>query len=205
MITPRRLLFVCTANISRSPYAERRARQVLDDVDVTIASAGVPGFVGRPMDPEMVALLEERGGDAGEHASRPLTPDILSEADLVVVFEFAQHMRIFEADAEAGRRVLSLGQLARAAAQWARTGEPPPAFKDADTLVWRTEQAVGMNAASFDVEDPYGRGRRIATGVADEIDAHLDLVLPLLAGADLPPLPASGQGGSKKRWRWPWG
>ena len=39
---PSTVLFVCTANISRSPYAERRARQVLPDADagITFASAG---------------------------------------------------------------------------------------------------------------------------------------------------------------------
>lgn len=203
-MTPPRLLFVCTANISRSPYAERRARQALEGWDAVVSSAGVPGFEGRPMDPEMAALLEERGGDARDHVSRSLTPAIFAEAEVVLVFEFAQHMRIFEADPQGGRRVLSLGQLARAAERWAAAGDDPPAFVDAVTLVGHAVDTVGMDSTSFDVQDPYRRGRRIATDVADEIDAHLDAVLPLLVGADLPPLAARHAGRTRRR-RWPWG
>lgn len=38
IIPPLRVLFVCTANIARSPYAERRARQLLGDVPIAVAS-----------------------------------------------------------------------------------------------------------------------------------------------------------------------
>lgn len=199
-MSARRLLFVCTANISRSPYAERRARQVLRDWDVSVASAGVPGFDGRAMDPEMAALLEARGGDASGHVSRPATLEILKEADVVLVFEFAQHMRIFEADSQVGARVLSLGQLAKAARIWSSSEPGVPEFSDVATLVRRTVDTVGMNSMSFDVDDPYNRGRKAAMACADQIDRHLDQVLPLLAGSDLPalrPQPAS----PRLRWR----
>ena len=41
---PLRVLFVCTANIARSPYLEVRARQLAGPgVGVEFGSAGVPG------------------------------------------------------------------------------------------------------------------------------------------------------------------
>ena len=56
-----RLLFVCTANICRSAYAEVRARQMLGlDAGWAFFSAGVPGTVGREMDPPMVAQAVAR-------------------------------------------------------------------------------------------------------------------------------------------------
>lgn len=197
-----KLLFVCTANISRSPYAERRAGQALAGTDVTLGSAGVPGFDGRGMDPAMAELLLERGGDPAGHISRSLTPQIMAEADVVLVFEFAQHMRIFEADAEAGGRVLSVGQLSRAIRRWQAEGSVPT-FGTVDELVERTNEAVGLNSTAFDVEDPYQRGHRVARACADEIDGHLDAILPLLTGADLPKLAASEPKlGRRRRWRW---
>ena len=60
-----RLLFVCTANICRSAYAEVRARQMLGlDAGWAFFSAGVPGTVGREMDPPMVAQAVAQGRQA---------------------------------------------------------------------------------------------------------------------------------------------
>ncbi|MCA0290277.1 MAG: hypothetical protein LCH82_01215 [Actinobacteria bacterium] len=52
-LTHRGVLFVCTANISRSPYAELVARARYGGRGIRFASAGVPGTVGRSLDPEM--------------------------------------------------------------------------------------------------------------------------------------------------------
>ncbi|AQP45786.1 hypothetical protein [Tessaracoccus flavus] len=148
-----RWVFVCTANISRSPYAERRMAQLLGDTSaVEVASAGIPGFDGRPMDPQMAALLEVRGVDASDHASRILTEDILRDASLVLTMEFSHHMAILEKWPWATDRVRGLGQFAKSGQR--------------NSMVW-------------DIADPYRRGRGAAKKAAQQIDQYLTEILPL--------------------------
>ena len=61
------VLFVCTANISRSPYLELRARSLAGDAPVDFASAGVHARDGTLIDPAMAVEL------AAAAASRPTT------------------------------------------------------------------------------------------------------------------------------------
>ena len=59
------VLFVCTANICRSAFAERWAGHLLGgDTSVGVASAGTHGYVDAPMDPPMAEELQARGADA---------------------------------------------------------------------------------------------------------------------------------------------
>lgn len=202
---PLRLLFVCTANISRSPYAERRARQVLDGWNVEISSAGIPGYPGRDMDEEMAKLLPPRGADATGHVSRAVTDEILENADLVLTFEFGHHMKLLDAHPEHGHKVLGIGQLAAAVRRLEEAGERLPAVDDVDDLTEVVLRNAGANSMTYDVDDPYRRGTKVAIACADEIDRHLDRILPFIAGADLPRLAASEAAPPKKKKRWPWG
>lgn len=197
---PLRVLFVCTANISRSPYAERRARHVLEAFDVDFASAGVPGYPGRRMDPAMAALLRERGGTDEGHVSRSVDDSVVGESDLVLTFEFGQHMRLLEGFPGHRGKIMGFGQLVAAASRW---GEPPPEVTAVEDLTRKVLLAAGPNSMSFDVEDPYQQGERAARACADQIDTGLNAFLPVLAGGDVPRLtsPVSEQRAAR---RWPW-
>ena len=90
-----RLLFVCTGNTCRSAMAEGIARAVATERglhDLAIESAGT-GAAPIPRDPTMSgpgasdgALLValEHGIDLSEHRSRPLTPELIDGADLIL-------------------------------------------------------------------------------------------------------------------------
>jgi len=54
---------------------------------VNISSAGIGALVGEPADPIAVQLLQDRGIDISGHRARQLTPEIVREADLVLVME----------------------------------------------------------------------------------------------------------------------
>lgn len=65
-----RILFVCTANICRSPMAEHLLRGSLAALLDTggafrfeVSSAGIRGWDGEPMDPAAAAELRRLGGD----------------------------------------------------------------------------------------------------------------------------------------------
>ena len=197
-VQPLRVLFVCTANISRSPYAERRARQVLGDAPVAVASAGVPGYPGRGMDPAMLAQLRARGGDGEGHVSRSVSADMLRHTDLVLTFEFAQRMRLFDSFPAHAHKVFGLRQFVSTL----------DALEDRDVgpgLVRQVRRAQVPDSMSLDVTDPYERGRQVSLAIADEIDVLLNRVLPALAGRKVPELvaPASLHGQSVKggaRW-----
>lgn len=169
------VLFVCTANIARSPYAERQARLIVGDA-IGLSSAGVPGVAGESMDEQLAALLRRRGGDSEGHVSRVLTEAVLETADLTLTFEFAQQMRILDRWPERRDRVLGLHQFAAALDRCDGT-------LTGAALLTAVDRAVGFNSTTMDVNDPHGRGRRAAAACAKEIDAVLDRIMPRLAGS----------------------
>lgn len=192
MTEPLRVLFVCTANIARSPYAEHRARQLVGpDAAVQFASAGVPGTTGRALDALMAQQLTDRGADPAAHLSRPVDADLIAASDLVLTAEFAQRMRLLDAFPERGGRVYGLRQAAQAVTPDAPTGH------DFLRLLARSAPADSM---ALDISDPHGRGRRAARDCASELDSLLLTLLPALTGTPL----ATGPTAPKRRPWVPW-
>ncbi len=108
-----RILIVCVGNICRSPMAEGvlRARALARGRALTVESAGIAALVGRPAEPEAVALLATRGVDIASHRARQLTPELASRFDLVLVMEEG-HVKAVEALAPALRgRVHRVGKF----------------------------------------------------------------------------------------------
>jgi protein-tyrosine-phosphatase len=96
------VLFVCTANISRSYLAEYLFKHLLlssgiDAERISVASAGVHALPSSPPDPKMVAYLEERGAFTGEHESCQLTEEAVAWADMVLVMEMRHKDAIISA------------------------------------------------------------------------------------------------------------
>jgi protein-tyrosine-phosphatase len=86
---PHSVLFICRANLCRSPYGAAALRRALAGTqcsDVTIDSAG---FVTerRDVPANVTAVAERRGVDISRHQSSGLTRARLQAADLIVVVE----------------------------------------------------------------------------------------------------------------------
>ena len=75
------ILFVCTGNICRSPFAEYYGRSLWSDRDILTSSAGTWAMVGQQATENMVAVGSEHGLDLSPHRARPLgsaqSPDLI--------------------------------------------------------------------------------------------------------------------------------
>ncbi|MBB1484002.1 dTDP-4-dehydrorhamnose 3,5-epimerase family protein [Tessaracoccus sp. MC1865] len=173
---PYTVMFVCTANICRSAYADvvARARRV---PGLRFLSAGIQALVGHEIDPPMAARVVD--GDSSTHRARQLTRAMLEEADLVVAMAADHRRYILDSWPALGRKVFVIGHIARELAS----------LPESATLAGVTEHLWRHRTSdtSDDVPDPYGRGDAAARSAADSIDAHLDIILGALtelAGRD---------------------
>jgi protein-tyrosine phosphatase len=84
------ILFVCTANVSRSFLAEQLFRHEAKKagiVGVEAASAGVADLSGSPPDPKMIEHLFKQEIGFDRHAARQVDPELVQWADRILAME----------------------------------------------------------------------------------------------------------------------
>ena len=83
----KQILFVCTANVCRSPMAESIFNALAEEggLPYRAASAGVAALEGEDITANARAALEEAGIYAPTHRARQVDEAMLREADLVLV------------------------------------------------------------------------------------------------------------------------
>lgn len=172
------LVFVCTGNVCRSPFAERLSTAMFADAGLTgwkFSSLGTGALEGHPMDELMRERLEARGGSGEGFAARQATAEGLREADLVITMQSGHHDWVLEEMPGLITRTFSLGQAVRFTVEdaGARRGG---AYLDA--LHGHRSRARRRD----DVQDPYRRGPEAADRAADEITKLLRVFLPRLVG-----------------------
>jgi len=93
-------LFVCTANICRSPIAEGIlvdliSRNYPDKANsIHVHSCGVAASLGRPAADNSRAVCSEKEIDIENHQSKPLTQIMLEETDLVLCLSIEHYNHI---------------------------------------------------------------------------------------------------------------
>ena len=112
-----RVLFVCTANVCRSPLAEALLRHRLRSMGlarrIAVASAGTrPGQLGRPPDPRVARLAREYGFPLGRIRAQQVTPALLERSTHVLVMEqvHSDELAGLAAGSDALSRVRLLGE-----------------------------------------------------------------------------------------------
>jgi tRNA threonylcarbamoyl adenosine modification protein (Sua5/YciO/YrdC/YwlC family) len=89
------ILFVCSGNTCRSPMAEAITRRVLAEQlhvpepelearkGISVLSAGSYALPGARANPHAVEALRDLGADLSHHRSRPLTVELIHQADVI--------------------------------------------------------------------------------------------------------------------------
>ena len=109
------VLFVCTANMCRSPMAEALFEAVVrergEPAEWRIESAGVGATEGQPATGNTQVVAAERGMNLGSHRSKLATRASLRPFSLVLVMDEGHRQQIREAAPEHAGRVYLLSEM----------------------------------------------------------------------------------------------
>jgi protein-tyrosine phosphatase len=167
-----RLLFVCTANIVRSPIAAALLETQLHDVgvDALVESAGLREAAPL-IDDAAVLALQEHGVDLRSHHSRHLSAAMVQPATLILGFEREHVREAVLRDPSVWPRTFTLKEIVR-------RGEAAGARQSGETIEdWiarahadRTRHDLLGADPIDDVADPYGGAPGDYEDAAEEID-----------------------------------
>lgn len=95
----KKILFVCTGNICRSPTAEGVFRALLREEGIAerfeVDSAGTTGYhVGNPPDPRTQAAAQRRGYDLSDQRARQLSARDCAYYDYLIVMDSDNYERV---------------------------------------------------------------------------------------------------------------
>jgi len=172
MTEPLSVLFLCTANICRSPAMEIIARDLAGDADVVFSSSGTHAHTGHRMNAVQAATIPHL--DVSGFRSRRLKPEMLLGADLVLTAESIHRQHVLDDYPQLHRRLFTLGQFEAAIAEI-----PDLSGRELVTAVGQKRQPAHPE---LDVADPFRRGEKAAAAATATITEMLRVVVPRLTG-----------------------
>lgn len=105
------ILVLCEGNICRSPMAQALFAAALPQARVR--SAGLGALVGMPADETARRLMKERGIDITAHRGQQVNRAMCLEADMVLVMDTEQKLRLEALYPQTHGRVFKLGEHTR--------------------------------------------------------------------------------------------
>ncbi|MDM4718821.1 low molecular weight phosphatase family protein [Micromonospora sp. WMMA1363] len=181
-----RVLFVCHANLCRSPMAEYLARRLLADRPIEVASAGTDAVDDLAMHPYAAAVAAGTGVDPAGFRSRRLRREYLLGATLVLTATRRQRSVCTALAPVALHRTFTLRQFGRLAA----AAEPAPGAVGDDPLRAAVRAAVRARGqlqpaapGTDDLRDPIGGRATDFRRCAEEIQRSLRPLAALIGSA----------------------
>ena len=171
-----RVLFVCTANQCRSPFAEALARRAAGSKPIAFDSAGVESW-RRGVPDTGLRHAEERGLDLSAHVSRPVLVDQLESYDVILGLSREHARELLALSPGIRSRLFTLKQFAR----WLELNPRP---QGAPVGEWLDRAAAGRSprellgsARADDVDDPLGLPIDRWRAMSTELDGAIATVL----------------------------
>lgn len=176
------VVFVCTGNRCRSPYAAVVLESLTGGLPVTVSSEGTLDAPGHTSPPELVDIAAGRRLELEHHRARPIGPGSLSDADLVIGFSF-HHVAGSVIDGGADRSVtFTLPELVRLLVEAEPAEDLPPIERAREMLRRADELRDSAMPSREEVADPFGGPRRAYETMANEIDDAIEAIVEKLFG-----------------------
>jgi protein-tyrosine phosphatase len=191
-----RLLYVCTGNICRSPFAEILTRHLLIGrlggraaAAFEVSSAGVQGVAGSAIHPSTRHELSPWGLDraaADRFIARQLRTEMIGGAHLVLGADVRHRSAVIEREPGALGTSFSLREFARLAAEVDPAELPPDPVARAHALVGAVRRRRGVSPPTLPdadrVPDPMGRPQQAhheaAVLIRDAVSTIVDVIAP---------------------------
>ena len=169
------VLFVCTANVCRSPLAHAYLQAQVagecdaaerQDVTVHVDSASVDP-VRRAVHPLVTKILDEQQLAPARPVSQPLTEELVDNADLIVTMTGVHAVEIAGRFRSATAKVFLLDHLAQLAA--ADVLDPDPAWRASLASKPRSYPA---HPGVCDIDDPVSAPEATFRAIAKQIESR---------------------------------
>ncbi|MFQ3671741.1 MAG: ribose 5-phosphate isomerase B, partial [Verrucomicrobiia bacterium] len=156
----KRVLFVCTGNICRSPMAEGLFRQAALDRNLPIEalSAGIGAVGGQPPSTHAVQAMRDLGIDISSLRSKFLTQDLVDQADRILVMTYSHLDSVLMLYPSAAEKTFLLREF-----------EP------------------GLNPYEREVDDPIGQSAAVYVECRNQIRRGIEAFLNAITSDTAPP------------------
>ena len=142
-MAPLKIIFVCYANLCRSPLAEGIFKQLLERIgksdNVIVSSAGIHAYEGSPPHSKSIQVAKEREIDISGYGGVQLTKEMAKDADLILTLDESVKHHILSYYINDSEKIFTLKEC---------SGETD----------------------DLDVDDPYGLSTEAFRRCADEIE-----------------------------------